>query len=437
MGNLLFLGGSKMFNDRVKVTLQSGNGGNGAISFRHEKYVEFGGPDGGNGGRGGSIYIYAKRGINSLIDYRFGKKIKADDGEKGKGKLMFGKDAEDLHLPVPIGTVILDENMKILADLKKEGDEYLAVKGGRGGRGNNCFKSPTHRIPRTAENGTPGETKVFYFELKLLADVGLVGLPSVGKSTFLSVVSNAKPKIADYEFTTLTPQLGVVKLDEDASFVLADLPGLIEGASKGKGLGFTFLRHIERCKVIIHMVDVSREEDPYEAFVKINKELESYNLNLLERKMVIALNKIDSVYDEAKVEEFKRKVGDKYKIFEISTLMQENIKPLLWECYRLVQSSPEISLYEDDINDSEEVVLGVQEKDKEIFNIIRDERGIYHIVGDRVVLAYKRINTDDDEGVMKLLSYLNKIGVDDRLHEMGVKDGSTVVLEDFEFDYYN
>lgn len=425
-----------MFNDRVKVILHSGKGGNGAISFRHEKYIEFGGPNGGNGGRGGSIYIQAKAGISSLLNYRFGKKISAMDGENGKAKLMFGKDAEDIILHVPLGTVILDENEKVLADLKKDGDIYLAVKGGRGGRGNNCFKSSTNRTPKIAENGTPGETKTFYFELRLLADVGLVGLPSVGKSTLLSVVSNAKPKIADYEFTTLTPQLGAVILDDEHSFIMADLPGLIEGAHLGKGLGLRFLRHIERCKVIIHVIDVSREDDPYESFVKINKELESYNMKLLDRKMLIALNKIDSVYSNEKVEEFKEKIKDKYKIFEISTLLKQGLKPLLYEAYKLVQESKEISLFDEETEDND-VVLGVKNDDKEIFTIERDVHGFYHILGDRVIQTYKRINVTTDQGVMKLLAYLNKIGVDDALHKMNVKDGATIILDDFEFEYYN
>lgn len=426
-----------MFNDRVKVTLQSGKGGDGCISFRHEKYVEFGGPNGGNGGRGGSIYIQAKDGINSLNQYRFGKTFRAEDGEKGKAKLMFGKDAKDMTLYVPKGTVILDENNKILADLKKNGDTYLAIKGGRGGRGNNCFKSSINRTPKVAENGTPGQTKVFYFELRLLADVGLVGLPSVGKSSLLNVVTNAKPKIADYEFTTLSPQLGVVNLSEDESFVLADLPGLIEGASLGKGLGLRFLRHIERCKVIIHVLDVSREDDIYQSFVKINKELEQYNMKLLDRKMIIALNKIDSVYSQKNVEEFKKKIGDKYKIFEISTLMQTGLKPLLYQAYRDVLESKDISLFDETELENKEIVLGLKEQDKEIFKIEKDYQGNYHIVGDRVVQTYRRINITTDQGMMKLLAYLNKIGVDDALHNMGVKDGSTVILDDFEFDYYN
>lgn len=426
-----------MFNDKVKVTLVSGSGGNGAISFRHEKYIEFGGPNGGNGGRGGSIYVYAKKGINSLSNYRFGKKIVADNGEKGKAKLMYGKDAEDIHLPVPVGTVILDKDNKLLYDLKNDGDEYLICKGGRGGRGNACFKSSTNRTPKVAENGTSGEVKEVYFELRLLADVGLVGFPSVGKSTLLSTVTNAKAKIADYEFTTLIPQLGVVNLDEEASFVLADLPGLIEGASQGKGLGLRFLRHIERCKVILHLIDCSREDDLYESFETINKELEQYNLKLLERKMVIALSKIDSCYDLDKVEEFKKKIGDKYPIFEISTLENKGLKELLWKCYRLVQESPEISLFDFDDIEENEVILGLKEKDKEIFSIKKDYQGRYVISGDRIIQAYRRINISTDEGIMKLISYLNKVGVDDTLHQMNVKDGSTIVLDDFEFEYFN
>ncbi|MFA6796325.1 MAG: GTPase ObgE, partial [Bacilli bacterium] len=278
-----------MFIDKAKIYLVAGSGGDGAVSFLREKCREFGGPNGGNGGRGGSIYFIARRGINTLSRYSHAIKVKAENGDNGHKKNSFGRAGKDVYLDVPIGTVILTLDGEILADLSKEGDTYLACKGGRGGRGNACFASSTNRSPKTAENGTPGEAKTLYLELKLLADVGLVGLPSVGKSTLLSVVSNAKPKTAAYDFTTLEPMLGSVRLSDTESFVIADLPGLIEGASRGRGLGIVFLRHVERCRVIIHVVDVSREDDIFESFEKINGELAAYKLDLLKRPMLIAL----------------------------------------------------------------------------------------------------------------------------------------------------
>ena len=429
-----------MWIDKAKIYLESGKGGDGAISFRHEKCIEFGGPNGGNGGRGGSIYFIAKKGINSLSRYRHAIKVKADDGEKGHAKMMYGKGAEDVYLEVPCGTVILSEEGDVLADLLDEGSTYLACKGGRGGRGNACFVSSTNRTPRTAENGVPGEKKTLYLELKLLADVGLVGLPSVGKSTLLSVISRAKPEIAAYPFTTLSPNLGVCYLSDDESFVCADLPGLIEGAHLGKGLGLTFLRHIERCRVIIHVLDVSSsEEDPFVAFEKINSELESYNMDLLKRPMLIALNKIDFFGSEVVIENFKRclskKYGDKYEVFEISALEKKGLKPLIRRAYELVQTTPKFTLYKKE--DFEEKVYDAKKIQGPIFKIMKVRDNHYKIVGDRVIRTYHLINIKIEEGMMKLLSYLNDIGVDEELRRLGAKDGSIVELDDFDFEYYN
>lgn len=425
-----------MFIDRAKITLVAGKGGDGTISFRHEKYIEFGGPNGGNGGRGGSIIFQAVTSTNSLIKYRHARTIKAESGEKGMAKNMYGRNAKNIILEVPVGTVILDKDEKPLADLSKEGMTFMAAKGGRGGRGNACFASSTHRTPKVAENGLPGEEKELILELKLLADVGLVGLPSVGKSSLLRIISNAKPAVADYHFTTLEPNLGVVKLDEDRSMVVADLPGLIEGASAGRGLGLTFLRHIERCRVIIHMIDISNEEeDPIANFEMINNELSKYRLDLTLRPMIIALNKIDLLESDERIKRFKKKYQDKYEIFEISTITKENVDRLMKRAYTIVQNTPFFPLYET-IDDEEVVLKPSKFKDSNIFDIKRDEKGNYVITGDRVIRTYRLINISEYEGFMKLLTYLEKIGVEERLEELGAEDGATVILDDFEFEYF-
>jgi len=429
-----------MFIDKAKIYLVAGFGGDGAVSFLREKCVEYGGPNGGNGGRGGSIYFVAKRGMDTLGRYRHAIKVKAEGGDKGHKKNSFGRAGEDVYLDVPIGTVLLTLDGNVLADLSKEGDTFLACKGGRGGRGNSCFASSTNRSPHTAENGSPGETMTLVLELKLLADVGLVGLPSVGKSTLLSVVSNAKPKTAEYHFTTLEPMLGSVRLSDTESFVMADLPGLIEGASQGRGLGMIFLRHIERCRVIIHMVDISREEqDSFEQFEKINKELETYKMDLLKRPMLIAINKIDCEGVEDKISEFKAKItekyGDKYKMFEISAIAKKGLKPLLRSAYDLVQTTPKFVLYNPE--KSQEVLYDASELAKPKFKIMLLSPNHYRVEGEKVVKAYRLINHKTDEGMMKLLSYLNSLGVDDELRKLGARDGSSVIIDDFEFEYYN
>jgi len=429
-----------MFIDKAKIYLVAGFGGDGAVSFLREKCVEYGGPNGGNGGRGGSIYFVAKRGMDTLGHYRHAIKVKAEGGDKGHKKNSFGRAGKDVYLEVPIGTVLLTLDGNVLADLSKEGDTYLACKGGRGGRGNSCFASSTNRSPHTAENGSPGETMTLVMELKLLADVGLVGLPSVGKSTLLSVVSNARPKTAEYHFTTLEPMLGAVRLSDTESFVMADLPGLIEGASQGRGLGMIFLRHIERCRVIIHVVDISREEqDSFEQFEKINKELETYKLDLLKRPMLIAINKIDCEGVEDKIRDFKSKIeakyGDKYKMFEISAIAKKGIKPLIRSAYDLVQTTPKFVLYNPE--KSQEVLYDAAELAKPKFKIMLLSPNHYRVEGEKVVKAYRLINHKTDEGMMKLLSYLNSLGVDDELRKLGARDGSSVIIDDFEFEYYN
>lgn len=426
-------------NDKVKITLCSGKGGDGAIAFRREKCVEAGGPYGGNGGKGGSIYLKADEGMNSLSNYRFGKTFKAEEGEHGFSKFCFGKDAKDITLLVPVGTVVEDENGEMLADLYHDKDTYLAVKGGRGGRGNACFKSSVKRTPNIAENGMPGEEKVFYLELKLIADVGLVGFPNVGKSTFLAATTRAHPAIADYPFTTLEPQLGVCYYKPDKTFVIADIPGLIEGASQGKGLGFSFLRHIERCRVLLHIIDASRDSDPLADFNTINKELFDYKPELAKRKMVIALNKIDLVKDPAKIEKFKKEIGDKYPLFEISAKDKDGLNPLIRKLYELVDDSKKNDKNLNQPADNEEKVYKASSLDNgttPLYKIVKREDGYYEILGERVVRTKKLINLKTDEGIDRLSEYLDRIGVNDRLKELGVKTGSTIVLDGFEFEYY-
>lgn len=429
-----------MFIDRAKIYLQAGKGGDGSVSFRREKYVEFGGPDGGNGGNGGSIYFVSKDGISTLSDYRHAIKVKAEDGDNGHKKNSFGRKGQDIYLVVPTGTVIYDENNTILADLNKPGMEFLACKGGKGGRGNKCFVSSTNRAPKIAENGQLGEKKTLILELKLIADAGLVGLPSVGKSTFLSVVSNAKPKIAEYHFTTLEPMLGTVKLPSGEDFVIADLPGLIQGASQGKGLGFVFLRHVERCKVLIHIVDLNYPEgEPFDNFEKINRELETYNPELIKRPMVIALNKMDELDSNKKAETFKNKLNEKYpnkyEVFEISAINKQGLLPLLRSVYQLIKTSQPINLYTN--NSSDEVNYTYLKKDKAPFKIFKKSDNHYEIIGDEVIKKYRSINIKTDEGMMKLTSYLNSIGINEELKRIGAKDGSTINLDGFEFEYYD
>lgn len=424
-----------MFIDKAKLTVKSGKGGDGAIAFHREKFVDKGGPSGGNGGRGGSIYFVATNNSSTLINYRHARKVIAKDGEKGMAKKMYGAKAEDIYLEVPVGTVIFEEPEHIfLADMAKEGDVYLCCKGGRGGRGNACFATSRNRCPRVAENGVPGIEKVLTLELKLLADVGLVGLPSVGKSTLLSVVSSAKPEIADYPFTTIIPNLGVVKVN-DNSFVLADLPGLIEGASQGKGLGLTFLRHIERCRVLIHILDIEHD-NPLEDFDVINNELKEYGFNLINRPMIVAINKVEDDISLEKANNIKNELEKKgYEVIFISSILRDNVDLLMQKAYEKLLNAPTFPLYE---NKEEEIkVYNAYEEAKKEYEIVRTGAHSYRIQGERIERTYALINLSTDEGISKLLSILRNLGVDDTLKEMGLEDGDIVTLCDFEFEYFN
>lgn len=424
--------------DRVKVTLISGKGGDGKVAFLHEKGNALGGPAGGNGGRGGDIYIIASSEVNTLSSYRFGKIIKSQNGENGHEKNMYGKDAPDVTLYVPIGTVIKDfETGSILADLSYDGAKYLACVGGRGGKGNHCFVNSVRKSPKFAEVGFPGESKDFYFELRVLADVGLIGLPNAGKSTFLSKVSNAHAKIASYPFTTLEPQLGVAFLNDHESFVIADLPGLIEGAHEGKGLGINFLKHVERCRVFIHIVDIT-SEDPINDFLNINDELKMYSPLLMKRPMIVALNKID-VKDEYVLENianFKKKFEKKYKIFTISALENKNMKSLLRETYSILKKTPKFPMSESLMKDNTKVYTL---KDKDVldypFTVRKIEPMVYEIVGTKLVNEVRRIEMNGESELTKILELLDKVGVDKTLKDLDVEDGATIKIANTEFNY--
>lgn len=422
-----------MFIDRVVIEVRSGKGGDGAIAFRREKYVPKGGPSGGNGGRGASIYLRANKAINTLFNFRHSKTIIGPEGEKGGIKNQFGKCAEDVIVDVPVGTVVyLEENHRCLGDLDKDGKMIRVAKGGRGGRGNTCFKSPTNRAPRIAENGEPGENKRLILELKLLADVGVVGLPNVGKSTFLSVVTSARPEIADYPFTTIIPNLGVVYRHEE-SFVIADLPGLIAGAHQGKGLGLQFLRHIERCRLIIHMVDMSDNgRDPFEDYQTIINELKEYGLGLIERRMIIVASKMDEEGAQAKLKKLQKSLPDQ-KIFPISSLGDEGLGNLLDECISLLSQIPFKSLVDED--EFEDVKVYSLEGEEKEFEILHPEAHRFVITGDQIIKYYKMTNISTDEGMLKLLAHFRHLGIDDELEKMGAKNGDTVEIADFAFDY--
>lgn len=424
-----------MFIDRAVIEVRSGKGGDGAIAFRREKYVAKGGPAGGNGGRGASVILKANSKVNTLFNYRHSKCFIGPDGEKGGIKNQYGRHSDDIYLEVPVGTVVyLEDGHQFLGDLSKDGDTLVVAKGGRGGRGNTCFKSSTNRVPRIAENGEPGESKRLILELKLLADVGFVGFPSVGKSTLLSVISSAKPEIADYPFTTINPNLGVVYVDKDHSFVAADLPGLIEGAHMGKGLGLRFLRHIERCRIIVHIIDLSETgRDPYEDYQTINNELKEYGFGLSERPTILVASKMDEDGAVDKLKALKKKI--KKDIFPISSLTDEGIKELIYHISNLLETTPYFPLYDVKNEVLDNKVYTLEEEEKE-FVIKRLDQHTFEITGDKIIKFYKMTNISTDEGMMVLLTKLRKLRIDDELEKMGAVDGDTVILDDFSFEYF-
>jgi len=424
-----------MFIDRAIIEVRSGKGGDGAIAFRREKYIAKGGPAGGNGGRGASVILRANSKINTLFNFRHSKCFIGPDGEKGGIKNQYGRGSEDIYVDVPVGTVVYEEkNHKFLGDLSTDGLELRVAKGGRGGRGNTCFKSSTNRVPRIAENGEPGEQKRLILELKLLADVGLVGFPSVGKSTLLSVVSSARPEIADYPFTTIIPNLGVVTSKDGRSFVMADLPGIIEGAHDGKGLGLQFLRHIERCRIIVHVIDMGESgRDPYSDYQIISKELKEYGFGLDKRPVIYVASRMDEEGASERLKAFEKKA--KVKCIPISALTEEGIDEFVYKCADLLDVTPIFPLFDAEEETLENKVYTLDDEEKE-FDIKHPTAHSWEIVGDKIIKFYKMTNISTDDGMMKLLTHLRKLKVDDKLEELGAQDGDQVILDDFVFVYY-
>ncbi|MCX7885591.1 MAG: GTPase ObgE [Caloramator sp.] len=419
-----------MFVDVAKIFVKSGDGGNGAISFRREKYVPFGGPDGGDGGKGGDVVIKVDSNMRTLLDFKYKKKYEAERGENGGKSNMFGKDGKDLVIKVPAGTVIRDANTnKIIADLVENEQSVVVAKGGRGGRGNAKFATPTRQAPDFAEPGMPGEEKWINLELKLIADVGLIGFPNVGKSTILSMTTGAKPKIANYHFTTLTPNLGVVDLPGINSFVMADIPGLIEGAHEGTGLGIDFLRHIERTRLLIHVIDVSGIEgrDPIEDFEKINEELKLYSEKLASKPQIVAANKMDlgneENYEKLKAEMEKRNI----KIFRISAAANQGLKELMLYAAQLLQTIP---VEKEEIED-----MYVEEEKRFTYDIERADDGAFVISGSFVDRLLQSVNIYDSESSKYFHKVLEKRGIIQQLRDMGIEEGDIVRMKDFEFEF--
>mgnify|MGYP005763496373 FL=1 len=420
-----------MFIDEVKIELIAGSGGDGCMAFRREKFVEMGGPYGGNGGKGSDIIFKVDEGLNTLIDLRYQKQIKGKKGENGSGKGMHGAKADDIIVKVPLGTIITDlDTGLIIADLTKNGEEVVVASGGRGGRGNIAFATKANPAPHFAENGEPGEIRNVKVELKLLADVGLVGMPSVGKSTIISQISSAKPKIAAYHFTTLKPNLGVVKAN-DTSFVVADLPGLIEGASRGDGLGDQFLKHIERTRVIAHVIDMGATEgrDPYEDYLIINNELKQFNPNILDKPQIIIANKMDMPSSLSNLEKFKNKVN--VDIYPVEAINGNGLKEVVLALAKMLEKIKKQPLYEEEKFESHVLY---KFKEEQPFTIIKQDN-VWIVKGDKVEKLLKMTKFNTDEAANRFANKLRKYGVDDKLRQLGAKDGDTVRILDFEFEY--
>lgn len=421
-----------MFIDEVTIDLEAGSGGNGCMAFRREKYVEMGGPYGGNGGKGADIIFKVDEGLNTLLDLRYKKLIRGDKGENGLGKGMHGAAAENVIVKVPEGTVITDmDTGLIIADLVKNGEEAVVAHGGRGGRGNIAFATRSNPAPNFAENGEPGEVKRVKVELKLLADVGLVGLPSVGKSTFISKISAVKPKIAAYHFTTLKPNLGVVRASNNRSFVVADLPGLIKGASLGEGLGDKFLKHIERTRVIAHIIDMSAFEgrDPYEDYLTINKELEDFNKKIIDKPQIIIANKMDMPTSKENLKKFKEKVN--VEVYEMSAMNGEGIDKIINKLADMLDNIKKEPLYDEQKFESHVLYKFKVEKP---FTITKDNR-TWVVRGDEVEKLLRMTKFSSDEAALRFSNKLRKMGIDDQLRELGAEEGDTVRILDFEFEY--
>lgn len=423
-----------MFVDSVKIYVKAGDGGDGGSFFLHEKYMAWGGPSGGNGGRGGSVIFVGEEGLTTLLDFRFIKKITAERGQNGMDKNMFGKSGKHTYVKVPVGTTIIDaDTNKVVGDVTKHGQEVVVAEGGRGGKGNAAFASSRNPAPEISEKGVPGVERNLQLELKVLADVGLVGFPSVGKSTLISVVSKAKPKIAAYHFTTLHPNLGVVGVGDGRSFIMADLPGLIEGAAEGAGLGIQFLKHIERTRVIVHIVDMSATDgrNPVEDYYKIRKELANYNPELLTRPEIVVANKMDLPDSEFYLDMFKNetKIED---IIPISAFTKSNLQQLLYKIADTLEEARKYKLIEDA---SEQVVEYNFVPSGPKFTIRKDDEGIYHVEGEEVKKIFVRTNFNNEANVRMFAKKLRDMGVDAELRRLGLKHGDLVCVFDYEFEF--
>ena len=420
------------FIDKVKIKLKAGNGGNGIVAFRHEKYNPYGGPMGGDGGDGSSIIFEVDTNKNTLLDLRYSKMIKGENGEDGKTNNMYGESRKDIIVKVPLGSIVRDlSNGEVIADLNEIGASAIICKGGKGGKGNRHFATARNSAPEKAQLGEAGEEKEVEVELKLLADVGLVGFPSVGKSTLLSVVSKAKPEIADYPFTTLVPQLGLVKVG-DSSFVMADLPGLIKGASEGKGLGHEFLKHIERCRVILHVVDMGGEyRDPLEDYETINDELKQYPGGLDLRPQLVVANKMDIDGAQDNLKRFKEKYPD-VPVFETVTIINEGLDPVLYKLKDMLKELPVFPLY--DINKSKEKVVYTYEAPKE-FEVFNEGNGIFRIEGEKIIRLFEQTNLKDEDSALRFGRALTKMNVDAVLREKGCRNGDRVFIKDYSFEF--
>ncbi len=420
-----------MFIDEAVVELIAGSGGNGCLAFRREKYVAMGGPFGGNGGKGSDIIFKVDSGLNTLVDFKYKKIIKGYKGENGMGKGMHGKNAENIIIPVPPGTVIIDYDTNlVIADLTKDNEEYVVAKGGRGGRGNMAFATQSNPAPHYAENGEPGERIKVKIELKLMADVGLVGMPSVGKSTFISKISASKPKIADYPFTTLKPNLGVVKTNDNRSFVVADLPGLIEGASLGHGLGDKFLKHTQRTRVIAHIIDMSGyTNDPYQDYITINKELENFDKSLIKKPQIIIANKMDMPSSKENLKKFKQKVNK--EVYEMSAIKGEGIDKIILKLANMLDEIPKENLYKDEKFESHVIYKFKEEKPYKITK----ENDTWVISGKEVEKLIIMSRLDTDEAILRFSNKLRKMGIDEELRQLGAKDGDPIRIMEYEFEF--
>ncbi|ASS74956.1 GTPase ObgE [Tumebacillus algifaecis] len=426
-----------MFVDTARVYVKGGDGGNGIVSFRREKYVPEGGPAGGDGGNGGDVVLVVDEGLRTLLDFKYKRHFKAERGEYGKTSNKHGSSADDMYIKVPPGTVITDaDTNEFLGELIEHGQKLIVARGGRGGRGNTRFATMYNKAPEIAEKGEPGQERYINLELKLLADVGLVGLPSVGKSTLISSVSAAKPKIAAYHFTTITPNLGVVDAGEGRNFVMADLPGLIEGASQGSGLGHQFLRHIERTRVIVHVLDIGGTEgrDPYEDFVTINRELELYNDRLAARPMLIAANKMDVPEAEDNLKKFREQVGDQYPIFPISGVTREGLKELVYAVADALETAPPIEAQLEEVEETADRKIYRLEDDSDKFWITRDNDA-YVVNGEWIEKLCVMTNFTQYDSVKRFQRIMKQKGVDSALRKKGAQEGDTIRIGEYEFDF--